>query len=56
VVSLSFAAAPFYLLSAGITDRGYNCVLNQQKTLQITKGVATLETNFVLLVVFCSAL
>ena len=33
--------AIFYLLPAGITDRGDNGVLNQQKTAQITKDVAT---------------
>jgi len=43
-------------LPAGITDPGYNGVLNQQKTAHITKDAATRETNFVLLVVFCSAL
>jgi hypothetical protein len=53
--SACFCGRPFYLLPAGITDPGYNCVLNQQKTAQITKDVATRETNFVLLVVFCSA-
>jgi hypothetical protein len=47
---------PFYLLPAGITDPGHNGVPNQQKTAGVTKGAATLETNFVLLVVFCSAL
>ena len=26
-----------YLLPAGVTDPGYNCALNQQKTAQITK-------------------
>jgi hypothetical protein len=35
---------PFYLLPAGITDPGYNGVVNQR------------ETNFVLFVAFCSAL
>ena len=41
---------------AGITDPGYNRVLNQQKAAKGTKEVATRETNFVLFVAFCSAL
>jgi hypothetical protein len=45
---LVFVAAPSILATG--------CVLNQQKTAQITKDVATRETNFVLFVVFCSAL
>ncbi len=51
-----FAAA--YLLfatGAGMTDSGDNGVVKQQKAAQGTK-VATRETNFVLFVVFCSAL
>jgi len=47
---------PFYLLPAGISDPGYNRVLNQQKAAKGTKEVATRETNFVLFVAFCSAL
>jgi len=47
---------PFYLLLAGITDPGYNGVVTQQKGTKETKGAAMRETNFVLFVVFCSAL
>jgi hypothetical protein len=43
-------------LPAGIADPGYNAVLNQRKRAQITRDVATRGTNFVLFVVFCSAL
>jgi len=52
----SFALAFVMRLPAGITDPGYNGVVNQQKTPRVAKGAATRETNFVLVVVFCSGL
>ncbi|PYK36849.1 MAG: hypothetical protein DME60_13435 [Verrucomicrobia bacterium] len=47
---------PFCLVPAGITNPGYNGVVNQQKATKLAKGAATRETNFVLFVVFYSAL